>query len=145
MPAVPVMVMAKQVALPTLRDELRKLVTTLHTLPAQEQERVRKVFREVHPDVYQRIVNGLTTRISTASQSKKLYFRFAFYVDRKTGRPNEPHSMIHLLTATDTAVIWQKLKQSTGVGQPRDNQPNSLPQPTPMTLSRFAPTQPLSH
>mgnify|MGYP003288326550 CR=1 FL=1 len=145
MPAVPVMAMAKQVALPTLRDDLLNLVTTLHTLPAQEQERVRKVFREVHPDVYQRIVNGLTTRISTASQSKKLYFRFAFYVDRKTGRPNEPHSMIHLLTATDTAAIWQKLKQSTGVGQPRDNQPNSLPQPTPMTLSRFAPTQPLSH
>ena len=128
MPAVPVMAMAKQVALPTLRDDLLNLVTTLHTLPAQEQERVRKVFREVHPDVYQRIVNGLTTRISTASQSKKLYFRFAFYVDRKTGRPNEPHSMIHLLTTTDTAAIWQQLKKSTGVGKPRDNQSNPLPQ-----------------
>ncbi len=63
MPAVPVMAMAKQVALDTLRDDLRNLVTTLHTLPAQEQERVRKVFREERPDVYQRIVNGLTTRI----------------------------------------------------------------------------------
>ena len=127
MPAVPVMAMAKQVAQETLRDDLLNLVTTLHTLPAQEQERVRKVFREEHPAVYQRIVNGLTTRIRTASQSKKLYFRFAFYVDRKTGRPNEPHSMIHLLTTTDTAAIWQQLKKSTGVGQPRDNQSNPLP------------------
>jgi hypothetical protein len=126
MPAVPVMAMAKQVTLHTLRDDLLNLVTTLHTLPAQEQERVRKLFREEHPDVYQRIIKGLTTRISTASQSKKLYFRFAFYVDRKTG-PNEPHSMIHLLTATDTAAIWQQLKKSTGVGQPRDNQSNPLP------------------
>ena len=127
MPAVPVMAMAKQVTLQTLRDDLLNLVTTLHTLPAQEQERVRKVFREEHPDVYERIVNGLTTRIRTASQSKKLYFRFAFYVDRKTGRPNEPHSMIHLLTTTDTAAIWQQLKKSTGLGQPRDNQSNPLP------------------
>jgi hypothetical protein len=124
MPAVPVITMAKQIAVP----DLRNLAIKLHALPAQEQERVRKVFREERPDVYQRIVNGLTTRISTASQSKKMYFRFAFYVDRKTGRPNEPRNMIHLLTAADTAAIWQQLKESTGVDQPRDNQPHSLPQ-----------------
>src|SRR6185436_10508061 len=71
MPAVPVMAMAKQIAVPNLR----KLAVMLHTLPAQEQDRVRKFFRKERPNVYQRILNGLTTRIRNASQSKKMYFR----------------------------------------------------------------------
>lgn len=124
MPAVPVMAMAKQIAVPNLRT----LAITLHTLPAQEQDRVRKFFRKERPNVYQGILNGLTTRIRNASQSKKMYFRFAFYVDRKTGRPNEPHNMIHLLTATDTAALWQQLKESTGVGHPANNRSHSLSQ-----------------
>jgi hypothetical protein len=124
MPAVPVIAMAKQIA---VRD-LRKLALKLHTLPAQEQERVRKVFREERPEVYQRIVDGLTTRIRTASQSKRMYLRFAFYVHRETGIPNEPLSMIHLLTAADTAVMWQKLKESTGVDQPTHKPTHPLPQ-----------------
>ena len=124
MPAVPVIAMAKQIAVP----DLRTLAATLHTLPAQEQERVRKVFREKRPELYQRIVDGLTTRIRTASQSKRMYLRFAFYVDYKTGIPNEPLSMIHLLTAADTNVMWQKLKETTGVDQPTHKRAHSLPQ-----------------
>src|SRR5215216_3698785 len=122
MPAVPVIAMAKQIA---VRD-LQQLALKLHTLPAQEQERVRKVFCEERPELYQRIVDGLTTRIRTASQSKRMYFRFAFYVKLETGIPNEPLSMIHLLTAADRAVMWQKLKASTGVDQPK--QTRSLPE-----------------
>jgi hypothetical protein len=124
MPAVPVMAMAKHIAVPNLRT----LAIILHTLPAQEQDRVRKFFRKERPNLYQRILDGLTTRIRNASQSKKMYFRFAFYVDRKTGRPNEPHSMIHLLTSADTAAVWQKLKDSTGVDHPANNRSHSFSQ-----------------
>ncbi len=122
-PAIPVIAMAKQIPV----EDLPNLAITLHTLPAQEQERVRKIFRQERPHDYQQIVEDLTASIRTASQGKKMYFRFAFYVDRKTGRPNEAHNKIHLLTATDTALIWQQLKQSTGVDQPGNNQPHSLP------------------
>lgn len=114
MPATPVIALAEQIPV----RELRTLAVTLHTLPPQEQERVRKLFRQKRPDVYPAILDGLSTRIQNSSQAKRMYYRFAFYVDRKTGRPNEPHNMIHLLTAADTATLWQQLKQSTGVDQP---------------------------
>ncbi len=113
-PAIPVIAMAKQIPV----RQLRRLASIIHTLPAQEQERVRKIFRQERLDVYERIVSGLTTMIRTASQSKRMYLRFAFYVDRKTGRPNEAHNMIHLLTTADTALLWQQLKESAGLDQP---------------------------
>lgn len=122
MPAIPVIAMAEQIPVP----KLRTLAITLHTLPPQEQERVRKLFCQKRPDVYACILNGLSKRIRNSSQAKRMYYRFAFYVDRKTGRPNEPHNMIHLLTAADTATLWQQLKQSSGVDQPTTPQP--LPQ-----------------
>ena len=121
MPAVPVIALAEKIPVP----ELRTLAITLHTLPPQEQERVRKLFRQKRPDVYSRILDGLSTRIRNSSQAKRMYYRFAFYVDRKTGRPNEPHNMLHLLTAADTATLWQELKQSTGVDQPTTPQQRS--------------------
>lgn len=113
-PAVPVMVMAEQIP----ETELDKLAIILHTLPPQEQERVRRHFRQKRPHVYQRIEKVLTKRIQDASQSKRMFYRFACYVNSKTGKPNKPDSKVHLLTAADTAVIWQKLKASTGVDQP---------------------------
>jgi hypothetical protein len=123
MPALPVIAMAKRIPV----RKLRTLAINIHTLPTQEQERVRKLFRQERPDVYLGIVNGLTKRIHDASQSKRMYFRFAFYVDRKTGRPNEPHNMIHLLTAADTALLWRALKESTGVDQPTFPNPSNSP------------------
>jgi hypothetical protein len=120
MPALPVIAMAKDIAVP----DLRQLAIKLHTLPPQEQERVRTFFRQERADVYQRIVNGLRRRIRNASQKKKLYFRFASYVNRKTGQPNIPHNMIHLLTASDAALIWEQLKESTGLDQPKDSPHN---------------------
>lgn len=115
MPAIPVIAMAEKIRVP----DLRTLAITLHTLPPQERERVRKLFRQKRPDVYARIVNGLSRRIRNSSQAKRMYYRFAFYVDRKTGTPNKADNMIHLLTAADTATLWEELKQSTGVGQPQ--------------------------
>jgi hypothetical protein len=144
MPAVPVIAIAKQIAVP----DLQQLALKLHTLPAQEQERVRKVFREERPKVYRRIVDGLTTRIRTASQGKRMYFRFAFYVHLETGIPNEPLSMFHLLTAADRAVMWQKLKASTGVDQPTHKRTHSLPQSPGRQSScdsSLASTQPVAH
>jgi hypothetical protein len=47
-----------------------------------------------------------------------MYLRFAFYQDRQTGRPNEPHNMIHLLTAADTAIVWKRLIELSGVAPP---------------------------
>lgn|GEM_PF-1853245 len=113
-PAIPVIAMAKHIPV----RQLRMLASRIHTLPSQEQERVRKIFRQERSEVYERIVNGLANIIRTASQSKRMYLRFAFYVDRKTGQPNEAHNMIHLLTAQDTALLWQQLKESAGVDQP---------------------------
>lgn len=121
MPALPVIAMAKRIPV----RKLRTLAINIHTLPTQE--RVRILFRQERPDVYLGIVNGLTKRIHDASQSKRMYFRFAFYVDRKTGRPNEPHNMIHLLTAADTALLWRELKESTGVDQPTLANPSNSP------------------
>ena len=131
MPALPVIAMAKHIAVP----DLRELAIKLHTLAPQEQERVRRFFRQERAYDYQRIVNGLKKRIRNASQKKKLYFRFASYVNLKTGQPNVPHNMIHLLTAKDAAIIWQQLKESTGLDQPKDNPiPHNQPGNEPVAI-----------
>ena len=139
-PATPVIALAEQIPVP----ELRTLAITMHTLPQQEQERVRKLFRQKRPEVYARILDGLSTRIQNSSQAKRMYYRFAFYVDRKTGRPNEPHNMIHLLTAADTATLWQQLKQSTGVDQPTTPQERSQNNNSPVATV-LASSQPAFH
>lgn len=139
-PAIPVIALAEQIPVP----ELRTLAITMHTLPQQEQERVRKLFRQKRPEVYARILDGLSTRIQNSSQAKRMYYRFAFYVDRKTGRPNEPHNMIHLLTAADTATLWQQLKQSTGVDQPTTPQERSQNNNSPVATV-LASSQPAFH
>jgi len=56
--------------------------------------------------------------INQASARKLMYLRFEFYEDRKTGMPNEPHNMIHLLTAADKAAIWESLKNASGLAKP---------------------------
>jgi len=56
--------------------------------------------------------------IHRASARKLMYLRFAFYEDRKTGIPNEPHNMIHLLTAADKAAIWEELKNASRLATP---------------------------
>src|SRR4029077_20892890 len=78
--------------------DLRVLATEIHTLPNQERERVRQVLKKERPELYARIRDGLHEIVETASQRKRMYLRFAFYEDRKTGRPNEAHNMVHLLT-----------------------------------------------
>lgn len=113
-PAIPVIAMARSIK---TRD-LRTLATRMHTLPNQERERVCRIFQNERPELYARILNGLLDMIQTASQGKRMYLRFAFYQDRKTGRPNEAHNMVHLLTASDTASLWQALKASSGVAEP---------------------------
>ena len=47
-----------------------------------------------------------------------MYLRFAFYEDRKTGIPNAPQNMIHLLTAADKAAIWENLKDASALAKP---------------------------
>src|SRR5437660_3164514 len=95
--AAPVIRLAR--TLPT--RELRTLATAIQTLPVQERERVRNLFRMERHGLYVRIQEGLRRMIHQASARKLMYLRFAFYEDRKTGIPNEPHNMIHLLTAAD--------------------------------------------
>jgi hypothetical protein len=113
-PAVPVIALAKKIP----ARELRTLATAMHTLPSQERERICRLLRDNRPELYTAIVSGLLDIVDRATQAKRMYLRFAFYQDRKTGRPNEPHNMIHLLTAADTAIIWESLKASTGVAEP---------------------------
>lgn len=113
-PATPVIELAKRI--PT--KELRKLATAMHTLPDQERERISRLIRTNRSELYQVILNGLLKRVEEASQAKRMYFRFAFYQDRKTSRPNEPHNMIHLLTQNDTALVWKRLIELSGVAEP---------------------------
>jgi hypothetical protein len=113
-PAVPVIELAKRI--PT--RELRKLATAMHTLPNQERERISRLIRANRSQLYNAILGGLLKIVESASQGKRMYLRFAFYQDRKTGHPNEPQNMIHLLTAADTAIVWERLIQLSGVGAP---------------------------
>jgi hypothetical protein len=92
-------------------QQLRKVASQIHTLPLQEKERVRNVFRETRPNLYAQIKNRLAHTIASASSMKLTYFRFAFYEDRRTGVPNEPHNEFHLLNQTDRAETWNLLKQ----------------------------------
>jgi hypothetical protein len=112
--ATPVIKLAR--TLPT--RELRTLATAIQTLPIQERERVRNILRTERHDLYVRIQEGLLQMINQASARKLMYLRFAFYEDRKTGIPNEPHNMIHLLTAADKAAIWEDLKNASGLAKP---------------------------
>jgi hypothetical protein len=98
--------------------QLRTLATAIQTLPIQERERVRNILRKERHDLYIRIQEGLLQMINQASARKLMYLRFAFYEDRKTGIPNEPHNMIHLLTAADKAAIWEELKAASGLVKP---------------------------
>ncbi len=113
-PAVPVIELAKRI--PT--KELRKLATAMHTLPDQERERISRLIRANRFGLYNAILTGLLEIVENASQGKRMYLRFAFYQDRQTGHPNEPHNMIHLLTAADTAIVWKRLIELSGVAAP---------------------------
>lgn len=98
--------------------KLRQLATRIHTLPLQEKERVRAVLQQARPALYDKIKTGLAAIVRSASKAKLMYLRFAFYEDRTTGAPNEPHNMIHLLTQDDKAQIWQSLKTRSGMPKP---------------------------
>lgn len=112
--ATPVIKLAR--TLPT--RELRTLATAIQTLPVQERERVRNILRTERHDLYVRIQEGLLKMINQASVRKLMYLRFAFYEDRKTGIPNQPHNMIHLLAAPDKAAIWEELKTASRLSKP---------------------------
>lgn len=105
-------------AIPT--KQLRKLAIRIHTLPLQERERVRNSLREVRQGLYQRIKDGLAVIVNCASAKKLMYLRFAFYEDRKTGAPNEPHNMVHLLTQADRAEVWELLKKKSRLPEPQN-------------------------
>ena len=100
--------------------QLRKLAIRIHTLPLQERERVRNSLREVRQGLYQRIKDGLAGIVNSASAKKLMYLRFAFYEDRKTGAPNEPHNMVHLLTQADRAEVWELLKKKSRLPEPQN-------------------------
>jgi hypothetical protein len=113
-PAVPVLELAKTI--PT--KELRTLATAIHTLPDHEPEKISRFIQLYRPGLYKAILAGLLEIVETANQKKRMYLRFAFYKNRQTGCPNEPENMIHLLTATDTATVWNRLIEASGVAAP---------------------------
>ena len=113
-PAVPVLELAKTI--PT--KQLRTLATAMHTLPDREPEKISRFLQAHRSSVYNAIFAGLLKIVEEANQNKRMYLRFAFYKNRQTGCPNEPHNMIHLLTAADTATIWNRLIELSGVAAP---------------------------
>ena len=113
-PAVPVLELAK-----TIRTkELRTLAIAMHSLPDREPEKVSRFLQANRSTVYIAILTGLLKIVEDANQKKRMYLRFAFYKNRQTGCPNEPHNMIHLLTAADTATVWNRLIELSGVAAP---------------------------
>lgn len=113
-PAVPVLELAKTI--PT--KELRTLATAIHTLPDHEPEKISRFIQLNRPGLYKAILAGLLEMVDTANQNKRMYLRFAFYKNRQTGCPNKPQNMIHLLTAADTATVWNRLIEASGVAAP---------------------------
>ena len=113
-PAIPVLELAKTI--PT--KDLRTLATAIHTLPDHEPEKISRFIQVNRPRLYRAILAGLLKMVDNANQKKRMYLRFAFYKNRQTGCPNEPHNMIHLLTAADTATVWKRLIESSGVAAP---------------------------
>jgi hypothetical protein len=106
-PALPLIALAKTIA----AADLRTLATNIHTLPQHERERVRRTLRSEQPQLYDRILKGLQKIVRKASPEKRRYLRFAFYQDHQTGVPNQSYNLIHLLTASDNAAIWQQVKE----------------------------------
>ena len=90
----------------TLGDFARQL----QTLPRQEQERVRREFRERNPQLYKRVRDGLRVEISRASEGRLRYFRWAFYAN------NKPEHPIHTLTREDQSAAWEMLKALSASG-----------------------------
>ena len=82
----------------------------IHALPRQEQERVRRDFRERHPQLYARVRDGLAIEISRASSGRLRYFRWAFYAN------NKPEHPIHTLTREDQSAAWEMLKALSASG-----------------------------
>ncbi len=77
---------------------------SLHGLPRQEQERVRREFSDRNPRLYTRVRDGLLVELRRSSQAKLRYFRWAFYAG------NKPEHPIHTLTRQDQAAAWEMLK-----------------------------------
>jgi hypothetical protein len=113
-PAVPVIELARTIP----SKDLRTLAIAMHTLPHQEPEKISRFLQANRPALYKAIVTGLLKIIEDATQKKRMYLRFAFYKNPQTGPPNEPHNMIHLLTAADTEIVWKRLIELSGVPQP---------------------------
>ena len=114
MPAVPVIELARTIP----PKKLRTLAIAMHTLPHQEPEKISRFLQANRPALYKAILIGLLKIVAEATQKKRMYLRFAFYKNPQTGRPNEPHNMIHLLTAADTEIVWKKLIELSGVPKP---------------------------
>jgi hypothetical protein len=79
----------------------------LHGLPRQEQERVRRSFRERNPRLYARVRDGLRRELERASAQKLRYFRWALFPG------NKPEHPAHSLTREDQSAAWEMLKASS--------------------------------
>lgn len=92
--------------IPTLTGKiLNEFARSLHAaLPRQEQERVRRRFRDSNTRLYARVRDGLRNELERASVKKLCYFRWAFYAG------NKPEHPVHTLTREDQAAAWELLK-----------------------------------
>lgn len=97
--------------IPTLSGRtVGDLAVALSHLPRQEQERVRRSFRERSPRLYARVRDGLRAEIERASAPKLRYFRWAFFPG------NKPEHPVHTLTREDQAAAWELLKSRSKLG-----------------------------
>lgn len=97
--------------IPTLTGKtLNEFARSLHALPRQEQERVRRRFRDGNTRLYARVRDGLRNELERASVKKLRYFRWAFYAG------NKPEHPVHTLTREDQAAAWELLKARSQSG-----------------------------
>lgn len=91
--------------IPTLTGKgIADFARALHSLPRQEQERVRREFAAHNLQLYVRVRDGLLAELKRASAGKLRYFRWAFYAG------NKPEHPVHILTREDQAAAWELLK-----------------------------------
>jgi hypothetical protein len=87
-----------------------EFASSLGRLPRQEQERVRRAFRQGNPRLYARVREGLSAELERASVKKLRYFRWALFPC------NKPEHPVHTLAREDQAAAWELLKARSKYG-----------------------------
>ena len=78
--------MAKQIPV----RQLRMLASRIHTLPSQEQERVRKIFRQERPEVFMKGLLAVSrTSFALPVKARECIFALPFTLTGRRANPTK--------------------------------------------------------